>query len=110
MMNRTEFYIVRHGETAANSRNVVQGQNDVPLNETGLAQAARLAERLGISRQHVYCAGDEANDLSMLTWAAEGFAPANCVPAVRACGATIVADADHDTLADIVSRLDKMYA
>lgn len=71
---------------------------------------ARLAERLGISRQHVYCAGDEANDLSMLTWAAEGFAPANCVPAVRACGATIVADADHDTLADIVSRLDKMYA
>ena len=28
----------------------------------------------------------------------------------RACGATIVADADHDTLADIVSRLDKMYA
>ena len=68
------------------------------------------AERLGISRQHVYCAGDEANDLSMLTWAAEGFAPANCVPAVRACGATIVADADHDTLADIVSRLDKMYA
>ena len=71
---------------------------------------ARLAERLGISRQHVYCAGDEANDLSMLTWAAEGFAPANCVPAVWACGATIVADADHDTLADIVSRLDKMYA
>ena len=70
----------------------------------------QIAERLGISRQHIYCAGDEANDLSMLTWAAEGFAPANCVPAVRACGATIVADADHDTLADIVSRLDKMYA
>ena len=71
---------------------------------------ARLAERLGIESSHVYCVGDEANDLSMLTWAAEGFAPANCVPAVRACGATIVADADHDTLADIVSRLDKMYA
>ena len=51
MMNRTEFYIVRHGETAANSRNVVQGQNDVPLNETGLAQAARLA---GISRTAFY--------------------------------------------------------
>ena len=42
----TEFYVVRHGETAANSRNIVQGQSDVPLNETGLAQAARLAERL----------------------------------------------------------------
>ena len=76
---------------------------------------ARLAERLGIrfadaGKWDISCAGDEANDLSMLTWAAEGFAPANCVPAVRACGATIVADADHDTLADIVSRLDKMYA
>mgnify|MGYP001132049376 CR=1 FL=1 len=70
----------------------------------------RLAEHLHIGLDHVYCVGDEANDLSMLTWAAEGFAPANCVPAVRACGATIVADADHDTLADIVSRLDKMYA
>jgi len=42
----TEFYVVRHGETAANSRNIVQGQSDVPLNDTGLAQAARLAERL----------------------------------------------------------------
>ena len=36
-----------------------------------------------------------------------GFAIAE---AYAACGATIVADADHDTLADIVSRLDKMYA
>jgi broad specificity phosphatase PhoE len=42
----TEFYVVRHGETAANNRNIVQGQSDIPLNETGLAQAARLAERL----------------------------------------------------------------
>jgi len=42
----TEFYVVRHGETAANSRNIVQGQSDVPLNENGLAQAGRLAERL----------------------------------------------------------------
>ena len=71
---------------------------------------ARLAERLGISWEHIYCAGDEANDLSMLTWVAEGFAPANCVPAVRACGATVVADADHDALAEIVSILDKKYA
>ena len=40
---------------------------------------ARLAKRLGISMDHVYCAGDENNDLSMLAMAAEGFAPANCV-------------------------------
>ena len=71
MMNRTEFYIVRHGETAANSRNVVQGQNDVPLNETGLAQAARLAERLkAVHFDAVY-----ASDLSRAMRTARIIAP-----------------------------------
>lgn len=69
----------------------------------------RLAARLGISMEHVYCAGDEANDLSMLTAAAEGFAPANCVPLVRRSGATIVCDAREGALADIVGILDKRY-
>lgn len=45
---------------------------------------------------HVYCVGDEANDITMLRAAAQGFAPANCVDAVRACGATLVADCRHD--------------
>ena len=69
----------------------------------------RLAERLGISMEHVYCAGDEANDISMLTAAAEGFAPANCVPAVRESGATIVADARDSALADVVAHLEGKY-
>ena len=69
----------------------------------------RLAERLGISMEHVYCAGDEANDISMLTAAAQGFAPANCVPAVRDCGVVIVADAREDALADIIHRLKERY-
>ena len=73
------------------------------------AMVARLAERLGISMAHVYCAGDENNDISMLTVAAEGFAPANCVENVKNCGAAIVADCDHDTLAEIVAILDKRY-
>ena len=76
---------------------------------SGQPWSARLAKRLGISMDHVYCAGDENNDLSMLTMATEGFAPANCVETVRSCGATIVADCDHDTLAEIVSILDKRY-
>lgn len=70
----------------------------------------RLADRLGISMDHVYCAGDEANDISMLTAAGEGFAPANCTPQVRACGATIVSDARESALAEIVSILDKRYS
>ncbi len=70
---------------------------------------ARLAKRLGIDPEHVYCAGDEANDLSMLTMAAEGFAPENCAEAVRACGATIVSCAARDAIADIVDILDGRY-
>ena len=77
--------------------------------DRGMTQL-QLAERLGVSREHVYCAGDESNDLSMLAVAAEGFAPANCAPAVRQSGATIVADAAHDALADIIAILDKRYS
>ena len=73
------------------------------------AMVLRLAERLGIGRAHIYCAGDESNDLSMLAVAAEGFAPANCVPAVRESGATIVADARDSALADVVARLEGKY-
>ena len=69
----------------------------------------RLASRLGISMDHVYCVGDEANDIPMLTAAAEGFAPANCVPAVRESGATIVSHALDGALADVVEILEKRY-
>ncbi|MCI9481104.1 MAG: HAD family phosphatase [Oscillibacter sp.] len=69
----------------------------------------RLAARLGISMDHVYCAGDEANDISMLAAAAEGFAPENCVPAVRACGATIVRHAKDGAIGDVIERLDRKY-
>lgn len=73
------------------------------------AMVQRLAERLGISMEHVYCAGDESNDLSMLAVAAQGFAPANCAEAVRQSGAVIVADCDHGALAEIVALLDQRY-
>ena len=69
----------------------------------------RLAQRLDIPMDHVYCIGDETNDISMLTMAKEGFAPANCVQAVRDCGATIVSDKNHDALADVIQILDKYY-
>lgn len=69
----------------------------------------QLAERLGISREHVYCAGDQANDLSMLAVAAEGFAPENCIAQVRESGVTVVSDAREDAIADIVRILDARY-
>ena len=70
----------------------------------------RLAARLGISMEHVYCAGDEANDLSMLHAAAEGFAPANASPAVRESGATVVCDAREGAIADVIAILDRKYS
>ena len=69
----------------------------------------RLAERLGIGREHIYCVGDESNDIAMLTVARQGFAPANCIPAVRDCGATIVSDARDSALADVVDCLEAKY-
>jgi len=41
--------LVRHGETAFNAEGRIQGHHDVPLSDTGRAQAARLGRRLAAS-------------------------------------------------------------
>ncbi|MBA4492854.1 histidine phosphatase family protein [Paenactinomyces guangxiensis] len=43
---RTHLYFIRHGETVWNREGRVQGHSDIPLSETGLEQARRLAEYL----------------------------------------------------------------
>ena len=42
----TELIFIRHGETDWNRQQRFQGQIDVDLNATGLAQVQRLAARL----------------------------------------------------------------
>ena len=45
-MTATRLCLVRHGETAWNAEGRVQGQLDIPLSATGLAQAAAVAVAL----------------------------------------------------------------
>lgn len=40
--------LVRHGETDWNRQGLVQGTTDIPLNDTGRAQAAEAADRLAL--------------------------------------------------------------
>ena len=47
------LYIMRHGQTDANLGGQIQGQNDVPLNDTGRTQATMALGKivpLGIKR------------------------------------------------------------
>ncbi|MBN2873733.1 MAG: histidine phosphatase family protein [Spirochaetales bacterium] len=46
MVKPTSFFILRHGETVANADSRIQGRSEYPLNDTGRAQAATLAEYL----------------------------------------------------------------
>lgn len=51
------IYIVRHGQTAKNKANVLQGRSDIPLNEKGRKQAAQVRDQLaaaGICFDRVY--------------------------------------------------------
>lgn len=73
------------------------------------AMVTRLAKHLGIDMNHVYCAGDEANDISMLTIAAQGFAPDNAIPAVKALNVTQVCHAQEGAIAQVIEILKDKY-
>ena len=42
-----KIYVTRHGQTDLNAKKVMQGHSDIPLNETGIAQAKEARKKLG---------------------------------------------------------------
>lgn len=73
------------------------------------AMVKRLATLLGVDMAHVYCAGDEANDMSMLSIAAKAFAPENAIDAVKAMDVTQVCHARDGAIAQVVAKLAELY-
>jgi Cof subfamily protein (haloacid dehalogenase superfamily) len=73
------------------------------------AMVAKLAAMLSITPEHVYCVGDNQNDLSMLAFSAIPFAPENCAQQLRDWGARIVCNCEDGVLGDIVQILDEIY-
>lgn len=72
----------------------------------GVLEAARY---LGVAPEHIYCVGDNDNDLPMLRLARMGFVPAGSVAAGRDLGFTVVRDADHGCVEQVIELLARRY-
>ena len=72
----TTLYLVRHGQTDWNLKARYQGHSDIPLNPTGLRQAAEAVENInGIKFEAIY-----SSDLQRAVKTAEFFAMKTGVP------------------------------
>jgi probable phosphoglycerate mutase len=54
----TTIFLVRHGETVDNARQIMQGQTQGELNEKGRKQARQVAERLAVEQVDAVVASD----------------------------------------------------
>ena len=57
-MKMTTIFLVRHGETVDNARQIMQGQTQGDLNEVGRQQAQQVAERLSTEAIDAVVASD----------------------------------------------------
>ena len=74
---------------------------------TGVLEAAQL---LGVAPEHVYCVGDNDNDLPMLRAARIGFVPAGSVAASRnEPGIRVVRGCDAGCVESVIEALEELY-
>ncbi|MBE7004370.1 MAG: HAD-IIB family hydrolase [Ruminococcaceae bacterium] len=70
----------------------------------------RLAARLGVKPEDVYCIGDHSNDVSMALVSALRFAPENAIGEMKELpGMRIVSHCADGAVADVIEILDKKY-
>ena len=83
------------------------------LNAKGCTKGAgvlRLAGMLGIEREHIYCVGDNQNDISMLEISAIPFAPEDAIPMVKELpGIRILPPCAEGAVAALIRQLDVIY-
>lgn len=87
----------------------VNHPSGIPLNYEispgGVSKAAGLevlCRHLGLSMEQVIACGDEGNDLSMIQAAGLGVAMGNASSSIKAAADMIVADCDHDGVAEVI--------
>lgn len=69
----------------------------------------KMVSRLGLDPHHVYCVGDNQNDIPMLQRSAIPFAPSNCAQEVKDWGAQVLCHCDDGVIGDIMEILDRRY-
>jgi uncharacterized phosphatase len=84
-VTRTHIQLIRHGETDWNVQTRYQGSSDIPLNDTGRAQAAALAESMkGESWDHIVASPlSRAMDTAKAVAGAIGIPESEIVPDKR---------------------------
>ena len=73
------------------------------------AAVEKAARLLGVSRENLYCIGDNQNDIPMLALSAIPFAPANCAQEVKDWGARVLGHCDEHAVAQAIEILDSIY-
>lgn len=69
-----------------------------------------LMEHYHIAPDHVYCVGDNQNDIPMLALSAIPFAPSNCAQEVKDFGAHLLCHCNEGVIGDILDYLDPLYS